>query len=629
MCGIFGIYNLEGTQNFDQERVKKSIQKMSHRGPDYFGLQTFENKAVLAHLRLAIIDLVPDSNQPFEWEDRYYVSYNGEIYNYIELKEDLMRLGYKFRTKSDTEVLVAAYQEWGKKCVNYFNGMWAFVIYDKWTNELFGSRDRFGVKPFNYSKMNGQFVFSSEIKSILEYFPDARIPNYNVISNFCRNSIGAQIKETWFTNIFRLEPAHNLFVSNEGIKIEQYWDYPRVTNKNISFDDAVATYRNLFINSVEIRMRSDVPVGFTLSSGIDSMSIVSVLRNHLNGNNKTYTAAFPNNNFLKSEKQNYKKDIEIDEAKLVISVAGSLGLNPTIVDVDFTNYVDELTKIIYSLESGHGSPAVFPLNSIFNIATKDITVVLEGQGADELLAGYVNNVESIYFFELIKKFQFKKAIIELNAYCKIYSISSLVMLFVRQINSGWIHKLYYKLTGINSFYIGKLNKYVHIKDYPKKGRGFDSSVNAHLFESHTGGLVNLLHYGDAISMAYSLESRLPFMDYRLVEFVFSLPSIFKIKRGMGKHIHRKAMEGIVPDEILSHKIKYGFSTPLSQLFLEKGNNSPAAILLSKKCIERGLFSEKAIRKSLSDLERGKKDRTRFLYRMLNVELWFREFVDLK
>jgi asparagine synthase (glutamine-hydrolysing) len=349
----------------------------------------------------------------------------------------------------------------------------------------------------------------------------------------------------------------------------------------------------------------------------------------LNGNNKSYTATFPENKFLKSEKQNYKNDIEIDEAKIVKEVSKQLELDPTLVEINFTNYVEELSKIIFNMESGHGSPAVFPLNSIFKKATEDITVVLEGQGADELLAGYLNNVESIYLIELIRKFRFKKAIIELNEYCKVYSLSSLIMLFVRQLNSGWIHKLYYKASGISAFYIGHLSKYIHIKDSPRKAKGFDCPVNAHLFESHTGGLVNLLHYGDAISMAYSLESRLPFMDYRLVEYVFTLPAEFKICNGLSKYIHRKAMEGVVPDEILSQKAKFGFSTPLTNMFLEKGNNSAASILLSKRCIDRGLFSEKGIQKSLKDLERGTKDRSRFLYRMLNVELWFREFIDEK
>ena len=627
MCGIFGIYNIKEKHYFEQEKIKSSVERMQHRGPDFMGIRMFDNNAALAHLRLAIIDLVADSNQPFERDDRYFVSYNGEIYNYIELRDDLIKIGYTFKTQSDTEVLVVAYQAWGEDCVNHFNGMWAFAIYDQVENKLFCSRDRFGVKPFNYATVNGQFIFSSEIKSILEYFPEEKIPNYNVISNFCRNSVGAQIKETWFQNIFRLEPAHNLTVSSEGINIERYWDYPKKTNQNITFENAVTHYHDLFKNAVEIRMRSDVPVGFTLSSGVDSMSIVSVLKDHLNGNNKSYTATFPENKFLKSEKQNYKNDIEIDEAKIVKEVSKQLELDPTLVEINFTNYVEELSKIIFNMESGHGSPAVFPLNSIFKKATEDITVVLEGQGADELLAGYLNNVESIYLIELIRKFRFKKAIIELNEYCKVYSLSSLVMLFVRQLNSGWIHKLYYKVSGVSAFYIGHLSKYKHIKDSPRKAKGFDCSVNAHLFKSHTGGLVNLLHYGDAISMAYSLESRLPFMDYRLVEYVFSLPSEFKICNGQSKYIHRKAMEGVVADEILSQKVKFGFSTPLTNMFLEKGHNSAASILLSKRCIDRGLFSEKGIQKSLKDLERGTKDRSRFLYRMLNVELWFREFID--
>ena len=627
MCGIFGIYNLQKNKSINDSKVETCLNTMIHRGPDNQSFEKITADLIFGHVRLSIIDLQEGSNQPFFDETgNFSVVFNGEIFNYLEIKAELLELGHNFKTSSDTEVLLHAYIQWGEDCVQKFNGMWAFSIYDKEKGKLFCSRDRFGVKPFNYAEFNGQFIFASEIKAILAYFPQLKVPNYNVIANYCRSSIGAQIKETWFENIYRLEPAHNLIIDDIGIKIIRYWDYPKQIDKNISFEAAKETYRNLFTNAVELRMRSDVPVGFTLSSGIDSSSIVSVLKGKLNDNNNTYTAAFSNNAFSSAEKQNFKEDVEIDEPKLVKKLAKEIGLEPTIVEVDFSNYVDKLSKIIYHMESGHGSPAIYPLDSILERASKDVTVVLEGQGADELLGGYISNVQPVYIKNLLKKLKFRAAFHELRNFKKDYSLKSAFMLFIRDSNIAWIQKLYYKISGIDAFYTGKINRYDQIKDYPKEPRSFDNALNAFLFKSHTGGLVNLLHYGDAVSMAHSLESRLPFMDYRLVEFVFTLPSEYKVQNGVGKYIHREAMKGIVPDFILSNPIKFGFDSPLLHLFSETNPNSASTILLSDKCLKRELFSEKAIRKALL-MQKQRGNYSRFLYRMLSVELWFREFID--
>ena len=211
------------------------------------------------HVRLSIIDLNENSNQPFcDDTDNYYIVFNGEIFNYLEIKLELEGFGHMFKTNSDTEVLLKSYIQWGEECVQKFNGMWAFSIYDKLQDKLFCSRDRFGIKPFNYANIDGQFIFASEIKAILTYFPVLKVPNYNVIANYCRTSIGAQIKETWFKEIYRLEPAHNLVIDSSGFKIKRYWDYPRKINNNISFDKAKETYKSIFENAVKMRMRSDV-----------------------------------------------------------------------------------------------------------------------------------------------------------------------------------------------------------------------------------------------------------------------------------------------------------------------------------------------------------------------------------
>lgn len=627
MCGISGIYNLKRSVPIHKDKFEKVLQLMCYRGPDANAVKVFGNKVILGHLRLSILDLEKENNQPFQIDYRYWIVFNGEIYNYLELRVELKAAGYSFRTTGDTEVLIRAYEHWGEDCVKKFNGMWAFAIYDEETNKLFCSRDRFGIKPFNYANVNGQFIFSSEIKTIISYFPELKIPNYNVIANYCRKSTGAQIKDTWFKDIFRLEPAHNLVIDNSEINIYRYWDYPHRVNKKIDFNEAVEKYRGLLSDAVQLRMRSDVPVGFTLSSGLDSTSLVCLLKNKFDGNKNTYTAAFDNTEFDDLEKQSYKGDVEINEPTLVKKVAKELDLVPSIIEIEYGNYVENLGKIIYHLESGHSSPAVIPLFQILSKAKNEVTVVLEGQGADEILGGYINSALPIYFLELLGHFKIRRAFNELKIFIKSYSFKIAFMTLIRQSNFGYFKRLYYKLSGMESLYLNEIKKYEEIKDYPFEPKGFDNILNKRLYKDHTGTLVDLLHYGDAISMSQSLESRLPFMDYRLVEFAFTLPSEFKIKNGLGKYIHRIAMKGIVPDFILDNPIKLGFNSPLAHLFKLEDESSPKAILLSERCLNRNLFSKKTLIKVFDEQKSGKKDHARILYRMLSVELWFREFID--
>lgn len=627
MCGIFGIYNLKNNVQFDEGKFRDSLYRMNYRGPNSSNVRTFDSNIIIGHLRLAIIDLNEDSNQPFEIDNKLWIVYNGEIYNYIEIRNELIELGVDFKTSSDTEVLIRSFQVWGQECVNKFNGMWSFVIYNKEENSIFCSRDRFGVKPFNYSIINDQFVFSSEIKSIINYFPNLKKPNYNIIANYCRSSVGAQINQTWFENIFRLEPAHNLYIKDGNLVKTRYWNYPEKVNNKIDFDEAVNKYREIFNDAVLLRMRSDVPIGFTLSSGIDSTSLLCIANNNLSTNKLTYTAKFEEQQFLNTNK-NFSKEVNFDESLIVTRLTKDLNFNANIIPVNFDDFTNQVSELIFFLESGHSSPAIIPLHQILEIAKKDVTVLIEGQGADELLGGYVNNIFPFYLFELLSKFRFIKAISEIRLFFKNYSFKATFMLLIRNSSLKYLKEFYYYFSGINKLFIGKLNKYKPIKDFNNDcSLNFDSPVNSHLYKSHIGGLVNLLHYGDAISMANSLESRLPFMDYRLVEFVFTLPYDFKYNDGKGKYIHREAMKGYVPDYILENKIKIGFETPLHDLFKDTSESSISNILLSKKTLDRNLFSKKYIEKAINDIINGKSDNSRILFRMLCVELWFRNFID--
>ncbi len=627
MCGIFGVVNNENIR-IRKEAVKKSALLMQHRGPDAFDQWGIKDKIELAHLRLAIIDLNIESQQPFFSSCKNYVLvFNGEIFNYLELKKELEVEGYEFRTSSDTEVLLIAYLHWGENCVNKFNGDWAFSIYNIEKNKLFCSRDRFGVKPFNYSLVNNQLIFSSEIKSIVNYDETLEEPNLNVILNFCKNSLGAQIEDTWFQGVKRLLPAHNLVWENGVVEIYKYWEYPVETMKKTRYKEAKLRYTELFENAVKIRLRSDVPVGTTLSSGIDSSSIVSVIHKLNYDKHKTFTAHFNEGEYDSGEKSLYATDVKINESVLVKKVEERLNLDSHFIEIKEGDFIKGLSKNIYHLESGHSSPATIAVSEIFDEAKKHVTVVLEGQGADELLAGYTYNLFPHLVFAELKKLKLKKIFSEFQLFRKDYSLFYTLKLFLRTMNYSLVEKLYHELNGINKVFSKSVIKtYQRINDYPIENVSFDQNFNKALYKSHTGGLVNLLHYGDAISMSKSLESRNPFLDYKLVEYAFKLPYAFKYNNGLGKKIHRDSMKNIVPDFILNNTIKFGFNTPLSQQF-KKIDSDSNKLLLSARTIERGIFSEKGLKKLINNHINNKRNNSTLLFRLLSVELWFREFID--
>jgi asparagine synthase (glutamine-hydrolysing) len=583
-----------------------------------------------------VIDLSAVSDQPYHLDERYVTVYNGEIFNYIELREELKALGYQFTTEGDTEVLMHAYQAWGADCQDKLNGMWAFVIYDKVEKTLFCSRDRFGIKPFNYAIVDGVFVFASEIKAILHYFPQLQKPNYNVIANYCRTSLGAQHHETWFGGVERLAPAHCMTMgASSGVgKAISYWDFPAHTISDLNETQVVEEYRALFIDAVKLRMRSDVPVGTSLSAGLDSTSIVASLRQFFDGPHHTFTATYTNNTYLKSEYQNYReKGFEIDEASVAAKTSTELGLDQELIHLDYQHFVADLRKIVWHLESGNSSPATLPSMQIMEAARKKVTVLMEGQGADETLGGYITNLIVPVILNLIVRGRFSEAYHFGKQSFKLYSWQSAVLMFVRKMVNSFsgIGHLYRSFSGLEGIYGQKLKRYTPIKDYPSDhGYAKQTYVNRILIREHRGGLGNLLHYGDALSMAHSLEARLPFLDHRLVELSFKTPYHMKLKEGMGKFLHRKAMLGIVHEDIRMNRLKFGFVSPIGQYFMRstaQNADSPVAVLLSEKALSRGLFEKAGLIRLLDEHESGKKNHAPLFFRMLTAELWFQEFMD--
>ena len=609
MCGIFGYVSLN-KQEVDKDKFDNALNTIKHRGPDYQkSILLNGNTIALGHVRLAIIDLSESGNQPMV-VGKYQVVFNGEIFNYIELRDELLLKGYSFHSNSDTEVLVNAYDCWGEECVKKFNGMWAFAIFNTVNGILFCSRDRFGVKPFNYFIDHNRFIFGSEVKPIISYDATLRKPNYNSIGLFCREGLCGELSETWFDNIYRLKPGHNLILEGKKIRIYRYYMYP-IQIKKIPFEEAKAKFSFLFNDAVKLRMRSDVPVGTTLSGGLDSNSIVSALRQFYKGEHFTFTAHFPG-----MDGDEYE---QAERTNKYFNLSG----NPVIREFD-NKLLGALNKAILHLESGHFSPAILPLWRIHGEAKKKVKVVLEGQGADELLGGYIQHVAGAFLFEKFIKLQWVSLIKSAKMLFRNYSFKTIIIFFFRLSFRPWIRTLvrrYFLRT--EQVLTGDLKKVQYRETSSANSESYFTKVLQH---SHQGILVSLLHYGDAISMAFGIESRLPFMDYRLVDFVMTLPADYLIAEGKGKFIQRESLRSILPEFIYYDVKKLGFVTPINDFFYQN-RGLVEALLLSDKSLNRGLFNEKELKKIINSNYKKSLNRSYFLFRLLCVELWFKMFID--
>ncbi|NUM30859.1 MAG: asparagine synthase (glutamine-hydrolyzing) [Bacteroidetes bacterium] len=558
MCGIFGFI---GSQSID---IKKCTDIISHRGPDsegFLACNLKENckiykgqaaidfgksenyKLLFGFRRLAIIDLSVDANQPFiDESNSYSIVFNGEIYNHIELRKELEEHGQSFQTHSDTEVLLKSYIFWGKDCVNKFNGMWAFSILDLNKNIIFCSRDRFGVKPFYYYNQNDEFVFSSEIKQLFE----ANVPkqiNENIIRDFLQKNIINHSYETFFKDIYQLLPGHNIIIdiSNQKIKpeITRFWYLKSNINiEKMTFQNACEKFRELFINSIKLRFRSDVPIGSCLSGGLDSSSIVCVSAKEMNQKIHTFSAIF----------KKYKK---FDESFYIELIRKKY----PIVDSHFITFdeellINELDKVIWHQDEPFGSFSIFAQYFVMQLSKKEgVKVLLDGQGGDEILAGY-RKYHAFYLKELLKQGKLLKAI---------------KIIFHLLINKEFN---FFNKNGIKR-YLG-LDQSINYLSNKCKSNPLSSSIGIDSVSSLKSKSKDdiemysyppLLRYEDRNSMSFSIETRVPFMDYNLVTFLFSLPSDFLINKGFTKYILRESLKDYLPPKIKNRKSKLGFATP--------------------------------------------------------------------
>jgi asparagine synthase (glutamine-hydrolysing) len=556
MCGIAGIVSID-PREISMQRLKVMTDVLKHRGPDGEGWWISENNMVgLGHRRLSIIDLSDNGKQPMHYANgRYTISYNGEIYNYLELKSLLVKKGYSFQSNTDTEVILAMYDFKREQCLNDLDGMFAFAIWDSKEKTLFCARDRFGEKPFFYYYEPGKyFVFASEMKALFAIDIPKSI-NYSMLFNYLTNGYVEDRfnkSNTFYYKIKKLEPAHYIILKSNFIIVHnRYWDLNIKHRVSISFDKACEQLRELLSHSVCTRLRSDVSVGSSLSGGLDSSTIVCLLR-AINPSlrQKTFSASFPG----------YEKD-ESSYIKIVI--------NKTNVEAYFTypqaeTLADELDNFFYHQEEPVATTSQFAQWEVMKLAkTHGTVVLLDGQGADEILAGYTYYYRT--FFQELYATDDKLFKEEYKAYRNWGG---------NHFKLDWRFKVQARYPKLYNNYLqwrsGPLQHedihpefYNQFKSCTYKPLMFEPLLNSHLNKTLriNGMFEALLRYGDRNSMAFSREVRLPYLYHKLVEFVFGLPSIYKIHHGWTKYILRKSYEELIPKEITWRKLKIGYEPP--------------------------------------------------------------------
>jgi asparagine synthase (glutamine-hydrolysing) len=537
MCGIAGIIDFRN-QKIDIDALKKMTDVISHRGPDGEGLWMSScGRIGLGHRRLSIIDLSTSASQPMHYlQDRYTIIFNGEIYNYLEIKQELIKLGCIFNTDSDTEVILASYHLYREKCLGYFDGMFALAIYDSVEQKVFCARDRFGEKPFHYVIHEKAFYFASEIKQFWAVgIPKSIIENklINYINNDQLESI-KDINSTFYTHVSRLDAAHYFLIDLNNVAVIEplrYWDIDLNAPKfSGSIEEASRIFYDLFLNSVKLRLRSDVLVGSSLSGGLDSSSIVMLI-DELKSQDlvqNTFSARFKN--FAKDEGTHIHK---------VVEKCKNVKVHYTWPNKEYFENVFE--KVVYHQDEPFGSASIVAQYAVMELAKeKGVTVLLDGQGADEQLAGYIPYYQH-YINQLFynSKDQYHVEFNSFNKMHPLYQIDDIAM------NQSLIMKF------------GLLKRRYLKEEMPLQGH-----LNKALYnDTIISGLKELLRYADRNSMAHSREVRLPFLSHKLVEFVFSLPDNFKLNFGWTKYILRLAMKNTLPDSICWRVDKIGFEPP--------------------------------------------------------------------
>ena len=647
MCGINGVWNTDG-KAVDSNLFKFAARLQAHRGPDDEGFLWIDTRAsrlaegetadfpadlALGFRRLAILDLSPAGHQPMQSQDgSLWIVFNGEIYNYIELRAELQSHGYRFRSGTDTEVVLAAYAEWGVSCLERFNGMWAFALWDNRQRRLFCARDRFGIKPFHYTWQDGAFAFGSEIKTILPFCSRPLYPNQPLVYDFLVYGLLDHTSETFFAGIHQLPPASYMFVMDGRQTVVQYWrPDPNALLELPSADAYAERFRELFEDAVRIHLRSDVSVGTCLSGGLDSSAIVCVANRLLldehalpadlvGEQQKTFSSCF--------------EDPRFDERPFIEQVLSAANAEANYVFPSASQLVETLPRLIWHQEQPIFSTSVFAQWRVMErVAERGVRVLLDGQGGDELFGGYHQYFH--YFWSgLLKKRRWRALWNEVRSYRRAYPLSfphTVFLLAKGFMPPPWVRWLrQFKREGVSLGALGLSADFVHAySDRARRPPFWKGDLfEDYLFDSLvTSSLPSLLRYEDRNSMAHSVEARVPFLDARLVEFALALPPEQKIQDALTKIIMRNGLRDVLPEKIRLRRDKMGFETPEKTWLNAELGKMFEEIIHSVSFAQRGYFDLSKVQEMFAAHKAGRRDLSFTASRWLSLELWLRQFID--
>ncbi len=609
MCGIAGYIHLDPLRYASAEKLNNMVDVLSHRGPDGKGIYVNKNIA-LGHSRLSIIDL-DTGNQPMFNDDREIIlTFNGEIYNYKELREELKKKGHNFHTTSDTEVVIKAYEEWSTNCFLKFNGMWGLALWDNRKKQLIISRDRVGEKPLYYAKVDNTFIFSSEIKGIFQY-GIKKTPRLELIEIylFCSN---IPAPYTFFENIYKLLPGHFLTIDSSGEKDEKYWDLPEINEDNMirNEKDVFSSFTDLLNDSVNLRTRSDVPFGAFLSGGLDSSTIVGIMTDICAEQVQTFTVKFHDKLF--------------DESNYAKLVSDKFKTNHHVCEVSFQDIQDLLNITKHYFDEPFGDSSAIPTYYVSKLAQLHVKMVLTGDGGDEALSGY----KTYLGIKLLKYFENKKHLITfINQVSKAFNsrsknsiISKLneVKTFINTSQLGFLDRLiirhsFYPMVRIKQL-TASLKNQIPIEDYFSdilRNCNYKDDFYKQMYINYKYDLPDdYLVKVDRMSMANSIETRTPFLDYRLIEYMVHVDQKIKLKNFQLKYILKNTFGKGLPQEIINLP-KKGFVIPLRDIY----KNPEFTTFKNIKT----LFSGSLIDGVVSDNKTGHKDFGQFLWSLSILE----------
>ena len=628
MCGIAGFVQLERQGLPTARRVLAAMNRIQkHRGPDGEGIWVHSRGHVgFGHVRLSIID-VESGRQPMEAPNGNVICFNGEIYNYIELREELAS-AWEFRTSSDTETILAAYQKWGRGCVTHLRGMFAFAIWDAARGTVFCARDRFGIKPFYYTVQNGVFYFASEAKALLPFMPELKMDEDAFVSyltfQFPLND------GTLFAGIKKLLPGHciDFDASGCGYSVRRYWEVFYDLDFDRDEDYFIDTTKELLEDSVRVHLRADVPVGAYVSGGLDSSIIGTLGARHVSGEFQTFIGKFTCYDGF-------------DESRYARDVADWNGMCLFEQDITAQDFINDIRKVIWHLDEPVAGPGSFPQYEVSRLAAGHRKVVLGGQGGDEIFGGYTRYL--IGYFEQCIKGAIDGTLDSGNFIVTYESIipnlrnlknyKPLIQTFFKEGLFGEMSERYYRLVNrapdmkeeIKWDEIG--SAYDPHEDFLRIFNGRNVRKTAYFdlmthFDFKTL-LPALLQVEDRMSMAHGLESRVPFLDHPLIEFVAQIPPNVKFKNGELKRMLLKAFGGILPASIVERKDKMGFPVPLNQWMQTDLRDFVLDVFATQKARGRAYFNTDRI---IDSIEREGKF-SRKIWGLLSLELWHQEFMD--